>query len=124
MKRCLAAAIAGIVLLVLGVAPAADAGRLRGYISKLHVSGLGGTGTGKVFIYTAVGGFCGVAVLTGISSGVKQVAFESARASLLAQAPGALQHYTGWFIPGGPGLCPGIAGEASGFYFYHKGSFP
>ena len=120
MKRVFAAALAALVLCALGAAPTADAARLRGYISKLHARNLSSTGTARVFVHTSTGTFCGVAEITGISSGAGQVAFESARASLFAQPPGSLQHFTIWYTSSPSGLCGSGVGEALAFFFYHQ----
>jgi len=122
MKRGIAAFTAALALLALGTAPTADAARLRGYISKLHVGDLiTTTGTARLFIHDATGAFCGVAELSGISEGgPQQVAYETARASLFAQAPGGLQHFTIWWTSSAAGLCTGDVGETNAYFFYHQ----
>jgi hypothetical protein len=119
MKRWFAGLATALTVLLLG-APTADAARLRGYISKIHVGNLTGGGTARVFIHTETGTFCGVAEISGISAGTAQVSFESARASVLSQGPGSLQHFTIWWTNSPAGFCTADVGEATAYFFYHQ----
>jgi hypothetical protein len=73
-------------------------------------------GASNVYIFTAGGAFCGMAMIPGVGpAGMPTVAFETAREALLGPPP--INFGVWWVAPlGDPGVCTGVAG-ALGMYY-------